>query len=357
MRALLLSLSLSLAMALPASAQLAPEEATFLQSGLTVTADAFILPAYEAQEAAAGDMAAALGAFCDGEGDIAPVRAAFAETFLAWQRASIVGVGPIAAAEGPLRVQLWPDPKGFSRRAIVAAIRAEDPALTAAGGLKGRSIALTNLTALEDLVHGAAPPEGYACDLAHAIARFQAGLAADLVAAWTPGSAWRASFDGAADGAGAYPGVEALIREVLAGAVVHVDRLRKFKLERGLGAAPGAARPGRTEAQAAGLGLPSIEASFRALADLYDVPYGLFDAAPELGGSMTYLTLAQTTASVADTLAFTEASLTEIAAEDGAAAAELRGLADLALRHEVFLKAGFPNALGLVSGFTAADGD
>ncbi len=139
--------------------------------------------------------------------------------------------------------------------------------------------------------------------------------------------------------------------------VVHVDRLRKFKLLRGLGEGPGAARAERTEAAAAGLGLPSIEESFRALADLYEVPGGLFDAAPGLGGTMDYLILAQSAASVADALAFRPRTLAEIAEEDGAEAAELRGYADLVLSHERFLKSGFPASIGLTSGFTAADGD
>ncbi len=147
------------------------------------------------------------------------------------------------------------------------------------------------------------------------------------------------------------------MRAMLAGLVVQVDRLRKFKLLRGLGESPGGARPERTEAVASGLGLPAIEATWRALAELYDLRGGLFDAAPEIGGSMDYAILAQDAAAAADTLALEEATLAAIAAEDGAAAARLRGLADRALRHEVWLKDGFAASIGIVPGFTAADGD
>ena len=356
----LLALCVSLALvAMPAMARspLTADEAMTVQGGLIATADGFILPAYETQADAAADLAATLEAHCDGTGDLAEAKATFADTFLAWQRASLIGIGPIAEAEGPARVQFWPDPKGFARRAVRAALRAEDPALTAPGGLAGRSIALTNLTALEELLHDVEPTPGtYACDLALAVARHQAGLAANLAAAWTPGSAFRAQFDGAAEGNASYAGVEPVIRELLAGAVVHVDRLRKFKLLRGLGTEPGAARPERTEARASGLGLASIEVSHRALADLYDVPLGLFDAAPTLGGSMDYITLAQTASSVADALA-RDQTLADIASEDGEDAAELRGYADLVLYHEAYLKTGFPTSIGLISGFTAADGD
>ena len=333
------------------------EEAALLQSGLVTTAEEFILPAYAAQSEAAAALVDALEDYCGGETDLAAVEARFAELFLAWQRSSIVQMGPVMQAEGPMRVQLWPDPKGFSDRAVRAALNAEDPALLAEGGLEGRSIALTNLTALETLIYRPLPPDAYACALATAIARFQADLAAGLVTAWTGGSAFRRDYDSAAAGNDRYATVDDLIRDMLAGAVVHVDRVRKFKLLRGLGNEPGEARPGRTEAIDSGLGLASIEVSFRSLAAFYDTPYGLFDIAPDIGGSMDYYVLGQAAGSVADSLSFETASLEEIAAEDGPRAAELRGYADIVLYHESFLKTGFTDAIGLTAGFTAADGD
>ncbi len=357
MRALAICLLAALPTAAPAVSALSQDEARTLQEGLVTTADAFILPAYQAHSHAAGELVGALRRYCTGEGAAAPVQAAFAATFLAWQRASIVQVGPIAEAEGPMRVQLWPDPKGFSQRALRAALRAEDPALLAPGGLDGRSIALSNLTTLEAMLYPAAPEAGYACDLATAIGSYQADLAADLVASWTPGSAYRRAFDNAAAGNNRYPGVEVPVRQVLAGAVVYVDRLRKFKLQRGLGEAPGDARPERTEARRSGLGLASLQESFRTLAALYDTPFGLFDIAPDIGGTMDYLVLGESASAVADALATMPGTFAEIAEEDGARAAELRRFNDVVLQHEAYLKTGFLAALGLSAGFTAADGD
>lgn len=355
------ALALCVALFAPGSAfavsPLGTAQAEMLQEGLIETADAFILPTYTAQAEAAGALVTHARAHCDGDGGAERAQQAFVATLLAWQRASLIDVGPVKAAEGAMRIQFWPDPKGFARRAVRAALQAEDPALLAPGGLEGRSIALTNLTALERLLFPPPEPESYACALAVAIATFQADLAADLAADWMPGSAYRTLYDTAATGNAAYGDVTALMRELLAGAVVHVDRLRKFKIERGLGAAPGEARPERTEARASGAGLASIEASFRGLADFYAVPYGLFDMAPEIGGSMDYIVLEDTARSAADALAIQEATLAEIAAEDGVAAAELRRIADLALFHEAFLKTGFLEAIGLSAGFTAADGD
>ena len=356
-----------------AESRLTEENATLLQEGLVTTAEAFVRPAYAAQSAAADALVGALDVHCaapgaapgagpdaaptDVPGDPSAIEARFAELFLAWQRSALIRIGPIMDDEGPMRVQLWPDPKGFSERAVRAALGAEDRALLATGALEGRSVALTNLTALETLIHAPLRRDGYPCALATAIAAFQADLARGLVEAWTTGSDFRRAFDAAATGNDRFADVDAVVRRLLAGAVVEADRLRKFKLLRGLGTAPGEARPTRTEAVDSGLGLASVEASFRALADFYATPFGLFDAAPEIGGSMDYVLLEQTARSVADDLAFESASLAEIAGEDGARAAELRRHAESVLHHEAFLKGGFPSSIGLTAGFTAADGD
>ena len=100
-----------------AQSQFTDEDAALLQQGLVTTADEFILPAYTAQSEATAELVSALDSYCDGTGEITAVHEGFAETFLAWQRASIIQIGPIVEAEGPMRVQLWPDPKGFARRA------------------------------------------------------------------------------------------------------------------------------------------------------------------------------------------------------------------------------------------------
>jgi len=340
-----------------AQSQFSPEDAAVLQDGLVVSADAFILPAYRAYSDASSELAKAIDHQCtDGERMVA-VKATFERSFLAWQRASIIQVGPVSAAEGTMRVQLWPDPKGFSQRAVRQALARKEPAMIAEGGLVGRSIAVTNFTALEHLIYGPHTLDDYACGLAAAIARFQANLASDMVAAWTPGSEYRMAYDTAVDGNETYPSVDALLRQLLAGTVVYVDRLRKFKLLRGLGEVPGDARPERTEANDSDLGLQSIAVSFRALADFYDTPSGLFDAAADIGGSMDYYVLTDSAGAIADALVLDDARLTEIAVQDGARAEELRGYADRLLQHESFLKSGFAREIGLTAGFTAADGD
>lgn len=340
-----------------AQSQLAPDDVALLQAGLIVTADEFILPGYQKQHNAADELTKALVNYCEGSAPIAPAQTAFGDLFLTWQRTSAVQFGPIAEAEGPMRVQLWPDPKGFSRRAVLAAIRAEDPAVLVAGGLEGRSIALVNLTALELLIYQDLPPNTYGCDLSVAIARFQRDLALELVSAWTPGSAFRGDFDTAHLGNERYPHVDAVIRELLAGLVVYTDRIRRFKIERGLGMATGEARAERTEAVLSGLGLQSIAASHSTLHDLYKVSGGFFDVTADIGGLAEHSVLGDTAANVASALLSEDRSLVEIAEADGPFASELRQDGALMVYHEAYLKSGLTGSLGMTAGFTSADGD
>ena len=333
------------------------DEAKLLQEGLVLTADDFILPGYKALADDLSEMNAASRAYCTEEGEIEKVQNAFGRAFLAWQRISIIQIGPIMEKEGPMRFQLWPDPKGFSRRAIRAAVKAEDPALLAKGGLADRSIALVNMSALEHLLYGELKPKSYGCDLAVAIGQYQTTLAGQLVADWSKGSAFRTEFDAAARGNERYLTVDDAVRELLAGMVVYADRLHKFKILRGFGTEPGATRPERTEAAKSGLGLQSIITSFRALSDLYNVPYGLFDITPDLGATMEYYLLGETVGNIADALVLEKRSLVDIAMEDGEMADKLRSYGELTLLHESYLKVNLPQSIGLTTGFTSADGD
>ncbi|WP_370232514.1 imelysin family protein, partial [Cognatishimia sp.] len=204
-------------------------DAQTLQKGLTATADRFILPNHQAQAQAAADLVDSLDAYCAAAGTLEDAQSDYADLFLAWQRASIIQIGPVLDGDGPFRFQLWPDPKGFSRRAIRNATRAQDPAVLAAEGFAEQSVALRNLSALERLVFSDLETDSYACRLALTNARYQQEQAQTLVSAWTPGSEFRVDFDSAADGNARYADVDSVARELLAGSVVYLDRLRKFK--------------------------------------------------------------------------------------------------------------------------------
>ena len=156
-----------------------------------------------------------------------------------------------------------------------------------------------------------------------------------------------------------YPTVDDLLRRFLAGAVVYTDRSAQVQTAARAGEQSRARHgPTRTEALDSELGLASIEVSFRALAGIsMKRPTDVFDVVPDLGGSMEYFMLGETAGSIADSLSIETRTLEDIATEDGADAAVLRGFAELVLYHETYLKFGLTQSIGMTTGFTAADGD
>ena len=89
----------------------------------------------------------------------APMRAAYADSVLAWRRLEAAGTGPAVAGDTPSTVYFWPDKHGTAGRQLAAALRDRDPALTEAAGLAAKSVGLQSLATLEVLLYGDRVPE------------------------------------------------------------------------------------------------------------------------------------------------------------------------------------------------------
>lgn len=344
----------AIAIATPTSAD---DSQKVIQRALVETADQFVYPNYLALTSAAAELQASLSSYCDGQGTQAQVHSAFETSFLAWQRASLIQLGPIMEAEGPMRFQLWPDSKGFARRAIKRAVSKQSSSLLEPGAMEGRSIALVNLTALELLLYEELLPQTYPCSLSIAIATYQSDLAKKITNDWKPGSDYRYEHDKALDGSKLYPTSEDLLREYLAGAVAYTDRLKKFKLLRGLGEAPGETRAKRTEAYRSKLGLLSIAISMETLMDFLTLEEGIFTSAKQLGGTDEHIVLSITLSGLIDKLDTENGNLEQIAIDDGKEAESLREYVESLRYLEAYLKQGFFEPIGMTAGFSSADGD
>ena len=103
-----------------------------------------------------------------------------------------IAFGPIRSSGAMSVIQLFPYGRDAITRQVNQAVAAMDPALVAAGGLVGKSVALTGFPALERLLYDAdglpvttrTPETAYACALAVAVARNLAGIAASILAEW-----------------------------------------------------------------------------------------------------------------------------------------------------------------------------
>ena len=264
--------------------------------------------------------------------------------------------------EGPLRFQLWPDGRGFAKRAVDRALASENAALRDWQAVRKQGIALLGLTALEYLVTEIAEIEvaeievveidagenarsdSYACALLIALSENFAVMAQEYAAQWQPDAAYRIAFETAIDGNAIYPDTQALLREALAGLRATSQQLGEKKLLRPLGAAPGEARPIRAEFRRLDLSTVSIAAQFAALAELLTLPGGLGVLSDQAAGGSNSLALSRASNGWAAALA--DLSMHNIASEDAAAAQELRELAGFAAVMSTILPWICPTPLG-----------
>ena len=350
-------------------AQNSPSDAE-IQAALNRTLELYLEPKAQAFAEAARDFADRIAeAHCGSEQPAdASLEQDFAQLIRAYVPVSIWQAGPMNQQEGPLRFQLWPDGRGFAKRAVDRALASENAALRDWQAVREQGIALLGLTALEYLVTEIAEIEvaeintgenarsdSYACALLIALSENFAVMAQEYAAQWQPDAAYRIAFETAIDGNALYPDTQALLREALAGLRATSQQLGEKKLLRPLGAAPGEARPIRAEFRRLDLSTVSIAAQFAALAELLTLPGGLGLLSDQAAGGSNSLALSRASNGWAAALA--DLSMYDIASEDAAAAQELRELAGFAAVYVHYFAVDMPNAFGITAGFSAADGD
>jgi predicted lipoprotein len=152
------------------------------RAGVDRALDAHILPGFARFAVAAGALGEAARADCRASTLHAPFHAAFD----AWMAVGDIRLGP--SETGALSVAFWPDPRGFTRRALAGLIAARDPVARDPATFATVSIAARGLFALEMLIHDpefARYDQGdYSCTLARAITADLAAQAQALERGW-----------------------------------------------------------------------------------------------------------------------------------------------------------------------------
>ncbi len=109
---------------------------------------------------------------------------------MAWARIEIVRVGPVLDDNRFERILFFPDRKSLGLKQVQRLLAEKDESATSAGTLKGKSVAVQGLGALDFVLNGtgaddlAKEPNGFRCRYGAAIAAILAGLGQDLAAAW-----------------------------------------------------------------------------------------------------------------------------------------------------------------------------
>jgi predicted lipoprotein len=171
-------------MATPALAQLHPTGRTVI----TQAVEDAIRPGFAAFAEAARDMRMAMGGLCDEPSAVGldDARARFKDVVIAWSRIENYRFGPLMKDNRSDRILFWPDRKGIALKQVQAILATKDASATDVATLKGKSVAVQGLGALEFVLFGTgaetlATPEGdFRCDYGTAIAGAVSEVAAEM---------------------------------------------------------------------------------------------------------------------------------------------------------------------------------
>jgi predicted lipoprotein len=184
MRSLLLFLiAMAVAFASPAKAE---------NQVVAAAVSGFVKPAYGAFQTASAELSDDMDVLCaePSQEKFAAARSAFAGTVNAWSEAEIIRFGPVTEENRLERILFWPDRRSTGLKQVQRALAEKDATATDPATLKGKSVAMQGLGALEFVLFGtgaeslAEPGETYRCAYGRAVAGNVEDMASAIVAGW-----------------------------------------------------------------------------------------------------------------------------------------------------------------------------
>ncbi|MEO6013218.1 MAG: imelysin family protein [Devosia sp.] len=186
MRAVLIAALIGLAS--PALAASALPGNTIITSAI----EGYIRPSFEQFVAATGALQSDVDALCKTPSADAlnAVQTQFRSTVAAFSRVEFVRIGPLGVGDRLERLLFWPDKKGIALKQVQAALAEKDMSAASPDSLKGKSVAMQGLVALEYLLFGTGSEElgtadgAYRCSYALASTTLIDGLATTIDNEW-----------------------------------------------------------------------------------------------------------------------------------------------------------------------------
>ncbi|MCF3640784.1 hypothetical protein LXM94_12480 [Rhizobium sp. TRM95111] len=154
--------------------------------------DGFIRPGYRDLKTATAGLGNAMQALCVTPSDatLEAARNGFDAVVARWSHIEIVRVGPALEANRFERFLFYPDRKGTGLKQVQALLAKPDESATVAANLKGKSVAMQGLGALEFVLFGTGSETlvqdaaGFRCRYGAAVAGNLDVVAGELSAAW-----------------------------------------------------------------------------------------------------------------------------------------------------------------------------
>ncbi len=357
------ALLLSLSAGAPAlAAETATPFATIADKAITDV----IRPGYDRLDEAGGDMEVAMGELCahPGEARLDAARDRFSHLVEAWSRIELIRFGPVREDYRYEKILYWPDRKGLGRRQVRQILKDHDPDALDVADLRGKSVAVQGLGALEFVLFGKGangliqrPAENapaYRCHYGLTIAGAIHQTASELVAAWKNDTGYPALMRAPGPDNPVYQAEDEVVRELLRSMTEELQFARDIKLARPLGESADKARYKRAPFWRSGLTLTAVSANAHSVGTMFkkaDFAAALPEEEHWLGGSISF-ELAQAQKTLARIDQPVERMFIDKNARDLLAVAiiALNGAGEAIGGH-------YAGATGLTVGFNSLDGD
>ena len=243
---------------------------------LTDLSNKVILPNYQTLDDEAKQFSAESLAFCQldnaNASDLTELKVAWQELNLAWQSIQWVKIGPILEHNRNLRIQLWPDSRGYVVRDVEKFLLTQstlDVDAVAKSSVSGQGI-----LALEYLLYPNsnqdsllnASNKSKRCEVVMAISENLATISAEVLEAWqVTGGNYIAQVIG---GTGEFTSVKDAVEEIVTNWLEQVERVKDEKMLAPLASgAPGI--PSITEFYLSEQSLVSIQANVKSFQQIY----------------------------------------------------------------------------------------
>ena len=319
--------------------------------------DQVVVPSYEAYARATRTLGPAIERHCIGHAgsDTAAIRAAFGEAMDAWQRAWPFSFGPVEQGAGRARFQFWPGRPGSAARQIRKVLRARDEALHDPGLLAGKSFAIKDLQALERLLFDV-PRDTFTCGLAHAIARYQSDLSAEVLDAWTRDDGFRHAALSAGGDSDVYEEDSEVARDLMRALSEGLEAVAARKLMAPLGKRPESAKPRRAENWRSGRSLRNVILNLETLRAMVETHGGFADLVTAHGQEALAGDLRDGFAAAAAKASSVDPELRD-AVTDPDEREKLRDLLESLRALRALVTGPLSQATGILIGFNSQDGD
>ena len=284
----------------------------------------------------------------------------FADVVTAYGKIDFLRIGPLMEDNRADRLLFWPDRRGIGLKQVQAILAEEDAAATDLAGLKGKSVAVQGLGALDYVLFGSGAETltsttgAFRCAYGRTIAANIAGMAEEMVAGWyLPGGIADHLQAPQPDYADYRSETEAM--EALVGLVAHgLEGLRDKHLLPFMASADGPAKPKLAVFWRSGATMAFVRANMDGMGELMarsGVARAVDEANQGLDNSIQFEFRNATRALDLVTLPV------EAAVADAKQAQALKYLVLVTGSLQAMVGEQLPTALGLSVGFSSLDGD